>query len=34
VVANPRGYVLHGEVENRAFDPSLVLDLDTALKTP
>jgi Icc-related predicted phosphoesterase len=33
VVANPRGYVLHGEVENRAFDPALVLDLDAALKT-
>lgn len=28
VVANPRGYVLHGEVENRAFDPALVLDVE------
>lgn len=33
VVANPRGYVLHGQVENGAFDPALVLDLDAALKT-
>lgn len=33
VVANPRGYVLHGEVENRAFDPACVIELDTALNT-
>jgi DNA repair exonuclease SbcCD nuclease subunit len=27
VVANPRGYAPKGEIENRAFDPGLVLDV-------
>ena len=27
VVANPRGYVLKGEIENRRFDPSLTLEV-------
>lgn len=27
VVANPRGYVQHGEIENRQFDPSLVVEV-------
>lgn len=28
VVANPRGYVLQGQLENQAFDPALVFQLD------
>jgi len=27
IVANPRGYAPKGEVENRAFDPGLVLEI-------
>lgn len=27
IVANPRGYIIHGELENRAFKPGLVIEV-------